>query len=50
MLSLLEPLLGRFVKWLKLPGMPKFIRDEGIEILGDTMAVFTDLKDDGLDM
>ena len=50
MLSRLEPLLGRFVKWLKLPGMPKFIRDEGIEILGDTMAVFSDLKDDGLDM
>ncbi len=50
MLSRLEPLLTRFVKWLKLPGMPKFIRDEGLEILGDTMAVFTDLKDDGLDM
>ncbi|MDE4061916.1 plasmid recombination protein [Phaeobacter gallaeciensis] len=49
MLSRLEPLLTRFVKWLKLPGMPKFIRDEGVEILGDTMAVFTDLKDDGLE-
>jgi septation ring formation regulator EzrA len=50
MLNRLEPLLTRFVKWLKLPGIPKFIRDEGVEILGDTMEAFADLKDEGLDM
>lgn len=50
MLNRLEPLLMRLVKWLKLPGIPKFIRDEGVEILGDTMEAFADLKDEGLDM
>jgi hypothetical protein len=50
MLSRLEPLLTRFVKWLKLPGMPKFIRDEGLALLGDTKETIADLKDDGLDM
>jgi hypothetical protein len=50
MLNRLEPLLTRLVKWLKLPGIPKFIRDEGVEILGDTMEAFADLKDEGLDM
>ncbi|WP_420398159.1 plasmid recombination protein [Nioella sp.] len=49
-LSRLEPLLTRFVKWLKLPGMPKFIRDEGLALLGDTRETIADLKDDGLDM
>uniref|UniRef100_UPI0019817B8B hypothetical protein n=1 Tax=Nioella ostreopsis TaxID=2448479 RepID=UPI0019817B8B len=50
MLDRLEPLLSRFVKWLKLPGLPKFVRDEGLALLGDTRETIADLKDDGLEM
>ncbi len=50
MLNRLELLLSRFVRWLKLPGMPKFIRDEGLELLGETAETIADLKEDGLEM
>lgn len=50
MLNRLELLLSRFVRWLKLPAMPKFIRDEGLELLGETAETIADLKEDGLEM
>ncbi|WP_206052332.1 hypothetical protein, partial [Nioella ostreopsis] len=50
MLNRLELLLSRFVRWLKLPGMPKFIRDEGLALLGETAETIADLKEDGLEM
>ncbi|MFV1877631.1 hypothetical protein [Nioella sp.] len=50
MLNRLEFLLSRFVSWLKLRGMPKFIRDEGLELLGETAETIADLKEDGLEM
>ncbi len=46
MLNRLEPLLSRFVRWLKLPGMPKFIRDEGLALLGETAETIADLQED----
>jgi chromosome segregation ATPase len=45
MLNRLEPLLSRFVKWLKLPGMPKFIRDEGLALLGETADTIAELEE-----
>ncbi|WP_071676045.1 hypothetical protein [Nioella nitratireducens] len=50
MLNRLETLLSRFVRWLKLSSMPKFIRDEGLELLGETAETIADLKEDGLEM
>jgi hypothetical protein len=50
MLNSLEPLLKRFVKWLKLPGMPTSFRDEGLALLGETAETIADLKEDGLEM
>ncbi|MFV1876104.1 hypothetical protein [Nioella sp.] len=50
MLNRLELLLSRFMRWLKLPGIPNFIRDEGLALLGETVETIADLKEDGLEM
>ena len=46
----LDLLLGRFVTWLRLPGLPQSIRDEGRELLGETAQTMAELKGDGPEM
>lgn len=46
----LDLLLGRFVTWLRLPGLPQSIRDEGRELLGETVQTMAELKEEGPEM
>ena len=46
----LDLLLGRFVTWLRLPGLPQSIREEGRELLGETAQTMAEFKEDGPEM